>query len=118
MGTFTSESGSSYSGSTDTYYNLLEKNGKEETDESKVSSGFAKNLNVFIPPPLRTFFSATGILGDDYIPMRDLFTSPSVSFAYERGWRQGFQSAGFPGPDKEYELVREFFGPIQPKVVV
>ena len=40
-----------------------------------------------------------------------LFTSPSVSFAYERGWRQGFASAGFPGPDKEAELAMEYFAP-------
>jgi ubiquinone/menaquinone biosynthesis C-methylase UbiE len=40
-----------------------------------------------------------------------LFTNPSVSFAYERGWRQGFASAGFPGPDKEAELAMEYFAP-------
>lgn len=27
----------------------------------------------------------------------ELFRSPLVSFAYERGWRQGFTWAGFPG---------------------
>jgi hypothetical protein len=40
-----------------------------------------------------------------------LFTNPSVSFAYERGWRQGFASAGFPGADKEAELAMEYFAP-------
>jgi hypothetical protein len=44
--------------------------------------------------------------------MRDLFTSPSVSFAYERGWRQGFAAAGFPGADKEFEMAREYFAPV------
>jgi len=29
---------------------------------------------------------------------RDLFTSPAVFFSFERGWRQGFAQAGFPGP--------------------
>jgi hypothetical protein len=43
--------------------------------------------------------------------MRDLFTSPSVSFAYERGWRQAFVAAGFPGPDKEAEWAMDFFAP-------
>lgn len=43
--------------------------------------------------------------------MRDLFTSPSVSFAYERGWRQGFASAGFPGPDQEAEMAMTYFAP-------
>merc|ERR1712086_156462 len=49
---------------------------------------------------------------------RDLFTSPQVSFAYERGWRQGFAAAGFPGADKEYEMVKEYFEPISPDTVV
>jgi ubiquinone/menaquinone biosynthesis C-methylase UbiE len=54
--------------------------------------------------------SSAGLpIGEDYIPMRDLFTSPAVSFAYERGWRQGFAQAGFPGPDKEAEMAMEYF---------
>ena len=44
--------------------------------------------------------------------MRDLFTSPSVSFAYERGWRQGFAAAGFPGADREFEMANEYFAPV------
>jgi hypothetical protein len=44
--------------------------------------------------------------------MRDLFTSPSVSFAYERGWRQGFAAAGFPGADKEFDMANEYFAPV------
>jgi hypothetical protein len=36
-----------------------------------------------------------------------LFRSPLVSFAYERGWRQGFAWAGFPGPDQEFALAME-----------
>ena len=35
-----------------------------------------------------------------------------------RGQGLGFASAGFPGADKEYEMVKEFFMPIKPKVVV
>jgi hypothetical protein len=27
-----------------------------------------------------------------------------ISFAYERGWRQGFIWAGFPGVEKEFEM--------------
>ena len=42
---------------------------------------------------------------------RDLFTSPAVSFAYERGWRQGFTQAGFPGPDIEAEMAMDYFAP-------
>ena len=73
------------------------------------------SLLVFVPPPLRGAFSTAD---NDYIPMRDLFTSPQVSFAYERGWRQGFAAAGFPGADKEYELVKEYFMPVNPEVVI
>lgn len=111
-----------YSGRSNTYFNLLR---AEDTDESKDETAEANNaltsalssLQVFIPPPLRPVLSVSGVL-PGYIPMRDLFTSPSVSFAYERGWRQGFASAGFPGADKEYEMVREFFAPINPETVV
>merc|ERR1712157_305402 len=56
--------------------------------------------------PIRATFS------EDYIPMRDLFTSPAVSFAYERGWRQGFAAAGFPGVEKEFEMVHDYFRPV------
>ncbi|GMI04919.1 hypothetical protein TrRE_jg270 [Triparma retinervis] len=52
---------------------------------------------------------AVAVSDDTYIPMRDLFTNPAVSFAYERGWRQGFKAAGFPGPDLEYCMVKDFF---------
>jgi hypothetical protein len=37
-----------------------------------------------------------------------IFRSPLVSFAYERGWRQGFAWAGFPGADKEFELAMDY----------
>lgn len=51
------------------------------------------------------------MVGDDYVPMRDLFTSPTVSYAYERGWRQGFRQAGFPGPEEEAKMAMEYFAP-------
>jgi len=34
------------------------------------------------------------------------------------GWRQNFAVAGFPGVEKEYEMVRDYFRPIHPQVVV
>lgn len=40
-----------------------------------------------------------------------LFRSPFTAFLYERGWRQNFQNAGFPGIETEYEEVDAFFGP-------
>jgi hypothetical protein len=45
-------------------------------------------------------------------PIRQsLFQSPLVSFAYERGWRNQFKVAGFPGPDAEFKLICDFFFP-------
>merc|ERR1719310_1743541 len=33
------------------------------------------------------------------------FERPQVAFAYERGWRQSFARAAFPGPDEEFKLA-------------
>lgn len=33
--------------------------------------------------------------------------NPLISFVYERGWRQGFSWAGFPGVEKEFEMGEE-----------
>jgi ubiquinone/menaquinone biosynthesis C-methylase UbiE len=41
-----------------------------------------------------------------------LFRSPFTSFLYERGWRQNFQNAGFPGIEKEFVEVSDFFAPV------
>jgi ubiquinone/menaquinone biosynthesis C-methylase UbiE len=38
----------------------------------------------------------------------ELFRQPLISFIYERGWRQNFAGAGFPGPDKEYQMAMEY----------
>jgi ubiquinone/menaquinone biosynthesis C-methylase UbiE len=35
-----------------------------------------------------------------------------VSVAYERGWRQGFAAAGFPGADTEAEMAMDYFAPV------
>ncbi|CAG9466948.1 unnamed protein product [Pedinophyceae sp. YPF-701] len=35
----------------------------------------------------------------------ELFRSPLISFVYERGWRQGFSWAGFPGLEKETRMA-------------
>jgi len=39
------------------------------------------------------------------------FQSPLVSFVYERGWRQGFSWAGFPGVATEYTMAMEYLSP-------
>ncbi|KAL4422656.1 hypothetical protein ABPG75_008853 [Micractinium tetrahymenae] len=46
------------------------------------------------------------------------FQSPLVSFVYERGWRQGFAWAGFPGADKEFDLAMDYLQPAYGEVLV
>ena len=38
-------------------------------------------------------------------PGTEIFRNPAVGFAYERGWRQGFAWAGFPGVDAEFDMA-------------
>eukprot|EP00281_Chroomonas_sp_CCMP1168_P000678 CAMPEP_0206268702 /NCGR_PEP_ID=MMETSP0047_2-20121206/31863_1 /ASSEMBLY_ACC=CAM_ASM_000192 /TAXON_ID=195065 /ORGANISM="Chroomonas mesostigmatica_cf, Strain CCMP1168" /LENGTH=365 /DNA_ID=CAMNT_0053697069 /DNA_START=74 /DNA_END=1171 /DNA_ORIENTATION=- len=53
------------------------------------------------------------------LPLRqELFRSPFVSYLYERGWRNSFKQAGFPGIEKEFQLVQEFFTEAQNKTVI
>ena len=47
-----------------------------------------------------------------------LFRSPLTSFLYERGWREGFKNAGFPGIEAEFAEVSEFFAPARGGIVV
>mmetsp|Transcript_31012 Transcript_31012/g.62929 ORF Transcript_31012/g.62929 Transcript_31012/m.62929 type:complete len:352 (+) Transcript_31012:56-1111(+) len=42
----------------------------------------------------------------------DTFRNPFTAFLYERGWRQGFANAGFPGIDAEFELLLDFFSAV------
>jgi hypothetical protein len=52
-------------------------------------------------------------------PLRqELFRTPVVSYLYERGWRESFAQAGFPGIEKEYELAMDFFKAAQGKTVM
>jgi tRNA/tmRNA/rRNA uracil-C5-methylase (TrmA/RlmC/RlmD family) len=48
----------------------------------------------------------------------ELFRQPLVSFIYERGWRQNFAGAGFPGPEKEFEQAMQFLAPAEGGVLI
>ncbi|KAL6758835.1 S-adenosyl-L-methionine-dependent methyltransferase [Haematococcus lacustris] len=48
----------------------------------------------------------------------ELFRSPLISYVYERGWRQGFLWAGFPGVDKEFDMAMQYLQPAYGKVLV
>ncbi|KAK4276806.1 hypothetical protein QN277_014913 [Acacia crassicarpa] len=50
--------------------------------------------------------------GEPMPPSTELFRVPLVSFLYERGWRQAFIWGGFPGPEKEFELMKDFLKPV------
>mmetsp|Transcript_26783 Transcript_26783/g.53432 ORF Transcript_26783/g.53432 Transcript_26783/m.53432 type:complete len:419 (-) Transcript_26783:45-1301(-) len=109
----------SYGGRTDTFYDLLTpivEGTDSDIAERKGPKYAARRLLLpLIPPPLRSALSALDSENaDEYVPMRDLFTSPSVSYAYERGWRQGFAAAGFPGADKEFDMAVKYFEKCMP----
>ena len=104
-----------FEGRSGTYINLLEPISDDEQKEkaSVATSPILSSLLTLTPPPVRSLIANVSSNSDlEYVPMRDLFTSPSVSYAYERGWRQGFAAAGFPGADKEFELAKEYFAPV------
>jgi hypothetical protein len=105
-----------FQGSSDTFINLLEPINSNDEEKSGSLPRFPldailKQALPYVPPPLRgPLASLTG--REEFIPMRDLFTSPAVSYAYERGWRQGFAQAGFPGPDVEADMAMKYFAPV------
>lgn len=109
-----------YIGTSDTYINLLEPYTKATNkNDASFQESMQRMLLPFVPIPLRSVVM-NNIQNDPkkdesssstYIPMRDLFTSPTVSYLYERGWRQGFTQAGFPGVDTESIMAYDYLEP-------
>eukprot|EP00466_Bigelowiella_natans_P018625 jgi/Bigna1/90470/estExt_fgenesh1_pg.C_710052 len=52
-----------------------------------------------------------GYSGDSMGLGTSTFRNPIVSQIYERGWRQSFARAGFPGPEKEFERAQKWLLP-------
>jgi 2-polyprenyl-3-methyl-5-hydroxy-6-metoxy-1,4-benzoquinol methylase len=52
-----------------------------------------------------------------FLPLR-VCRQPLVSFVYERGWRQNFAGAGFPGAEKEYEMAMQYLKPAEGGVLI
>uniref|UniRef100_A0A5B7BCH0 Methyltransferase type 11 domain-containing protein n=1 Tax=Davidia involucrata TaxID=16924 RepID=A0A5B7BCH0_DAVIN len=51
--------------------------------------------------------------GESMPASTEIFRLPLVSFLYERGWRQSFSVwGGFPGPEKEFELIKNYLKPV------
>lgn len=44
-------------------------------------------------------------------PSQTTFQLPIVSYAYERGWRNNFRRAGFPGIEAEFDYFLDFAAP-------
>lgn len=59
-----------------------------------------------------TVVSGTKVYGEPMPASTELFRTPLVSYLYERGWRQGFVWGGFPGPEKEFEMAKEYLKPV------
>jgi hypothetical protein len=104
-----------YAGSSDTFLDLLQPviesttTTKSDDDETPVTNVLRRALPlvpIFLRGPL------SSLTKENVIPMRDLFTSPAVSYAYERGWRAAFSGAGFPGPDTEALMAADYFAPV------
>merc|ERR1711920_165090 len=57
------------------------------------------------------------VSGQGYEEMRgagvETFRRPIVSWLYERGWRQSFSRAGFPGADEEFRQAMMYFEPVK-----
>ncbi len=64
------------------------------------ATSLADLARSLLPLELRGLIPTSGYLGTA------TFETPQVAFAYERGWRDSFARAGFPGPDEEFELAR------------
>ncbi|XP_057794966.1 uncharacterized methyltransferase At1g78140, chloroplastic-like [Salvia miltiorrhiza] len=53
------------------------------------------------------------VYGEPVVASTELFRFPLVSFLYERGWRQSFSVwGGFPGPEQEFELIKDYLQPV------
>ncbi|KAM7252986.1 hypothetical protein ACFE04_025604 [Oxalis oulophora] len=71
----------------------------------KVYSANASHLDL-------TTTSGSNAYGEQPMPLAtEFFRSPFISFLYERGWRQNFILGGFPGSEKEFEMMKDILKP-------
>lgn len=49
---------------------------------------------------------------------QSLFQQPLISFVYEKGWRQSFSWAGFPGESEEFQTALSWFGSAPPDALL
>lgn len=65
-----------------------------------------------------TILDGTRVYDENTTAGAEIFRSPVVSFVYERGWRQNFARAGFPGPDEEFKMAQNYFKSVQGGVIL
>ncbi|KDP41368.1 hypothetical protein JCGZ_15775 [Jatropha curcas] len=77
----------------------------------KSYSGKETHIELTVASGLRTY--------DDTKPLAtEFFRTPLISFLYERGWRQSFIWGGFPGPEKEFDLIKNYLKPVLGKNII
>lgn len=91
------------------------------TDSSQPSSTVEVDTSLFQCPTYPTragYIDTTGDVTSNAVlpslstPLRQAtFQLPTVAFAYERGWRNQFKRAGFPGPEAEAKLAMDYLLP-------
>lgn len=84
------------------YVDLLASSGRSSSQKGLTPNQLADELKELFATRVQT----------------QMFRTPLLSYVYERGWRQNFKNAGFPGIEKEYDEVRQFFQPVADGVVV
>lgn len=70
---------------------------------AKTSSGPVSITDLarsFLPKELKGLLPESSYIGTS------TFETPQVAFAYERGWRDSFKRAGFPGVNEEFDLAQ------------
>ncbi|XP_021740188.1 uncharacterized methyltransferase At1g78140, chloroplastic-like [Chenopodium quinoa] len=91
--------------------------------DSTLSVDTAQGTTLYCNTSKKTYyangpiFNLTASSGaKDYVEsmplVTEFFSTPAMSFLYERGWRQNFGLGGYPGPDREFEMAKEYFKPV------
>lgn len=98
------------------YEKMISKNYESSTD-SATQSGFECNTckKAYVSNETHidlTIAGGTKEYGEVLPISTEFFRLSLISFIYERGWRQGFLAGGFPGPEKEFEMIREYLKPV------
>jgi DNA-directed RNA polymerase subunit RPC12/RpoP len=97
---------------TESFVDLTPESTAKKTAQSDLLSQASRN------PFLSVALSQLGAQLSGQPLRQELFRTPVVSYLYERGWRESFKQAGFPGIEKEYELAMEFFQEARGKTVM